>query len=493
MAKRKSRTKQKSPTIDPWTWAQAYLTPAEVDRLRTSLENELSLSIRINQLKSEPKNAIKKLGSAYGWTGVSVPFCESGYWINTRTPSPSKTIEHRMGYYYIQEAASMLPAGLFDFKHIPNPLVLDMAASPGGKTTHLIDETLDQGLVIANDSSRSRMNALRIVLENWGGINQAVTNMPGEWYGHAFPETFDAVLLDAPCSMQGLRVSASHSIRPITENDVEMLAETQLHLLKSALTAAKVGGQVVYSTCTLSPLENEAVVTRILEAFGEAISLEDIQSKLPKPALAVRHFNGRSFPDTITRAVRLWPHVFGTAGFFCAKFIKKGRLPTYKNLSKCSRNTIFSGRLVKDKESETLAEQIAALYGFDLDAIMKSQRLGFWKQNNQIHLVPTKLFAIFPELPMLSMGMLAGKNTPNGWEASHAFVSRFGDQFTENVYILDDSHLEAWLRGADIRGLDGGDALTGKILAIQDAKGRNLGRGGMQAKRLKNMLPHRIF
>ena len=195
MAKRRAHTaKPNGPVIDPWVWAKEYLSPSEFDALKQSLKSEFPLSIRINQVKSNPKEAIEKLESRYGWTSTPIPFCDSGYWIKESKPSPSKTIEHRLGYYYMQEAASMLPVEMFDFEGIPNPLILDMAASPGGKTTHLCDKTMDQGLIIANDGSRSRMNALRIVLQNWGAINQAITNMPGEWYGSAYPETFDAVL-----------------------------------------------------------------------------------------------------------------------------------------------------------------------------------------------------------------------------------------------------------------------------------------------------------
>ena len=493
MAKRKSQSNQKSAIVEPWDWAQTYLTPSEIGRLENSLASDLQLSIRINQLKSDPKTLIKELENAYGWTCSAIPFCESGYRITESEPAPSKTIEHRMGYYYIQEAASMLPAEMFDFKDNPHPLVLDMAASPGGKTTHLIDRTMDKGLVIANDSSRSRMNALRIVLQNWGAINQAVTNMPGEWFGRMHPDSFDAVLLDAPCSMQGMRASASHSIRPISENDVDMLAKSQFDLLSSALSTAKVGGQVVYSTCTLSPLENEAVVARILKTLGEAVVLEDIQSRLPKPAPAVNQFKEQSFPETITHSVRLWPHIYDTAGFFCAKLIKNDTLTVDKEISLFSGNAKFGGSLLKESESQALCEKISDQYGFGLAAIMANQGLSMWKQADQMYLIPSRLFEIFPDLPMLSMGLLAGKSTPRGLEPSHEFVSRFGDQFTENVYFLDETHVTTWLRGADIRGVGGGEPQSGNILAIRDGKGRNLGRGQMQAKRLKNMLPHRIF
>ena len=493
MAKHKSRSSKPNPVIDPWSWAQEYLTAAEFERLKDSIENELSISIRINQLKSDPPDVIAKLEKRYGWTSSPIPFCESGYWIEDAETAPSKTIEHRLGYYYMQEAASMLPAELFDFEDISEPMILDMAASPGGKTIHLADKTMDKGLIIANDASRSRMTALRIVLQNWGAINQAITNMPGEWFGSAYPETFDAVLLDAPCSMQGLRTSASHSMRPITEHEVQSLAERQFHLLESALQTVKMDGQVVYSTCTLSPLENEAMVSRILDTYGDAVEIENIQSRLPSPAPAVTHFEGTPFHSQITNAARLWPHVYGTAGFFCAKFVKAGAIQPNKEISLWARNTKINGTYLNDKETQDVCTQISGLYGIEMQTIMNENALDLWEQNGNMHLIPAKLSATLPELPMLSMGMLLGKPYPNGWQPSHEFVSRFGDLFTENIYILDETYHAAWLRGEDIRGLPDADAINGKILAIRDADGRNFGRGKMLAKRLKNMLPTRLF
>ena len=130
-----------------------------------------------------------------------------GQVIQAETPI-SATPEHRLGFYYIQDAASMLPAELFDLSGTSAPLILDLAASPGGKTTHITARTGDRGLVIANDSSPDRITALRIVLSTWGSINNAITHFPGEKFGTWFPETFDYVLLDAPCSMQGIRTTA---------------------------------------------------------------------------------------------------------------------------------------------------------------------------------------------------------------------------------------------------------------------------------------------
>jgi len=493
MAKRKQHPAKSNPIVDSWKWVQEYLPSQETKHLIASLEKQLPISIRINQLKSDPKTNIEIWEQAYQWDTSPTPFCSSGFWIAEPSISPSRTIEHRLGYYYIQEAASMLPAELFDFDGLEHPLILDMAASPGGKTIHLVDRIMDKGLIIANDTSRSRIPALRIVLQNWGAINQAITNNQGEWYGRAYPDSFDAVLLDAPCSMQGLRASPSHKMRPITENEIQSLAERQLHLLESALQAVRIGGQVVYSTCTLSPYENEGVVSRILDKFPEAIVLEDIQHTLLAPAPPISHIGGYQLQEQVKKTARIWPHTFGTAGFFCAKFIKQGSIPSEKRWDMLKKNPNMKGEYFNKKESDDLTDMISSLYGFDLKSVIVDQSLVYWQFKENIYLVPSQLQDQFPELPVHSMGMLIGKYFPKGWQPSHEFVSRFGDQFTENIYVLGDEFYEAWLRGEDIRNSIRPNGQIGKFLAIRDASGRNLGRGKMLSNRLRNMIPTRLF
>ncbi len=167
------------------------LRAEEVKALMKELEEPLYPSFRMNPLKVDQPDVVNKWAQSYQWQLKPVPFCETGFWV-TDAPSPiSKSIEHSLGHYYIQDAASMLPVELFDFNKIEeHPLILDMAASPGGKTTHLVSRTHDQALIIANDSSRERLTALRIVLQNWGSSHVAVTNYPGEYFGSWFPETF---------------------------------------------------------------------------------------------------------------------------------------------------------------------------------------------------------------------------------------------------------------------------------------------------------------
>ena len=197
---------------------QAILSPERFESLQACALQAAPSAVRLNLLKCcEPKAFINRLTREYGWNLTSLPFSKHGWQITNATTSPGKTIEHQLGYFYIQDAASILPVSLFTQN--PKPaLILDMAASPGGKTTQLVDSVSDRSLVVANDSSPNRLKALRSVTEICGTVNTILTNFPGEKCGIWFPETFERVLLDAPCSMESLRDSPTHPHRPISQD-----------------------------------------------------------------------------------------------------------------------------------------------------------------------------------------------------------------------------------------------------------------------------------
>ena len=299
----------------------SVLSKEELEQIIRLQREPIPTGLRINPLKTEPPQAINLLASRYGWDFEKLPFCENGWIIHDSGSAPGLTIEHRLGQYYLQDPASMIPVSLFDIEH-NHPLILDMAASPGGKTTHLIDRTMDQGFILANDASKSRINALRAVLSSWGAINVAVTNFPGELFGSWYPETFDLILLDAPCSMENLRPSASHPARVTTEDERLRLQTRQIQLFISALQALKIGGQLVYATCSLAPEEDEAVIDYVLHAFPETFSIEDITDKFDFPVPGLTHFESQQFSPVLTKTLRLWPHKTDMSGFFCA-LIKK--------------------------------------------------------------------------------------------------------------------------------------------------------------------------
>ena len=229
------------------------LSDDDIEQILAIQEQPLPIGIRINPLKANPAEAITVPLSPLRLAGIPPsPSAKTAGSSNPQNKSPGTTIEHKMGQYYLQDAASMVPVSLFDME-IPHPLVLDMAASPGGKTTHLIDRTGDQGFIIANDGSKGRIPALRAVLSNWGGANFTITNYPGESFGSWFPETFDRVLLDAPCSMENLRPTENRPLRETTMDERLRLQERQVQLLISGLNSLKVGGQMGLCHLLVSP------------------------------------------------------------------------------------------------------------------------------------------------------------------------------------------------------------------------------------------------
>ena len=322
MSKKKTKTKNQSETprqdaFDAaWEKYRPLVPEDELQALEESLQKPLLRAFRINPLKME-STALDGMCSRYGWDLEPIAFCPEGRRVRSADTLPSMTNEHRMGYYYIQDSASMMPVMLYDADRLQDsPLILDLAASPGGKTTHLVSRSMDRGLVVANDSSPSRIPALKTVLKNWGSINHAITQFPGESYGDWFPNTFDLILLDAPCSMQSLVSLDSHPMRPITEREEKALAQRQTALLKSALKALRPGGQIVYSTCTLSPDEDEAVADAVLKTFPGKIRILDAAERIPWPAPGLTTAYGQEFDPSVKGAVRLWPHRYETAGFF---------------------------------------------------------------------------------------------------------------------------------------------------------------------------------
>ncbi|MCE1254292.1 MAG: hypothetical protein LWX83_12185 [Anaerolineae bacterium] len=470
---------------------RALLDEQEYTQLLKELDQPLYSAIRINPLKTKA-DAVNTWAQTYGWTLQAVPFCPTGWWVKESQTAPGQTIEHRLGSYYIQDAASMLPVELFDFEAGSSPLILDMAASPGGKTTHLISRSADQGLVIANDSSLDRITALRLILQTWGAVHTAVTNFPGEKFGGWFPETFDRILLDAPCSMQNLRSTESHPMRPISDKERLTLSQRQTRLLTSAIQALKTGGQVVYATCTLAPEEDEAVLDNILSIFGNAVEIKNLKSKLPSPAPGLLSDGSRQFNPAVQQAARLYPHRFATSGFFCALISKTAPVqgPEYeiplRPLEKIGLKRLHP------HDCENLNTLLLTAYGYDLNRFIQAENVNLWQRQEQVYILPERWIQHFGAIPFQAVGMLLGEYSNEGFVPAHEWISRFGAQFKNGFITLDAAQVTAWLRGEDIQGVFPIPDLPARTAVVFDENQRLLGRGKVFNGRIKNLLPRRI-
>jgi NOL1/NOP2/sun family putative RNA methylase len=212
----------------------------------------------------------------------------------------------------------MIPPLLLDPK--PDEKVLDLCAAPGSKTTQISQAMNNQGLVIANEPSLARVTSLRANCERLGAINVAITRYDGRRFpGHQF----DRILVDAPCSSEGtarkdLKVLNRCSLK--RSLDLQIL---QLGLLSRAAALLRIGGTLIYSTCTYAPEENEAVVDKVLEHSRDSLFLDQVSIPSLKACPGLTEWNGKEFCHDLMRTARYYPHQNDTGGFFVAKMVKR--------------------------------------------------------------------------------------------------------------------------------------------------------------------------
>ncbi|MBD3361231.1 NOL1/NOP2/sun family putative RNA methylase [Candidatus Woesearchaeota archaeon] len=298
------------------------------DRYEEFIKYSLSFlrrSIRVNKLKKSVPYVKKKLENQ-GWKLIQIPWCKHGYWIEHARGRRDigNTREHALGYFYVQEAASMIPPIVLKPK--PQELVLDMCAAPGSKTTQIGEYMKNKGILIANDYQGSRLRSLGINTQRIGLTNTLITKM----YGQAFKKNnilFDRILLDAPCSGTGTIRKSIKTLRIWNPTMITRLSHTQKTLIESAYESLKPQGLLVYSTCSNEPEENEEVVDHLLEKYPDA-KLEKIMLDVKRSPL-ILEFKEKKYSQEIKRCVRLWPQDNDTEGFFIAK-IRKSLFPLEK-------------------------------------------------------------------------------------------------------------------------------------------------------------------
>jgi tRNA (cytosine49-C5)-methyltransferase len=282
----------------------------------------LRRSIRVNTLKTDIETVKKRLEK--DWNLVPVPWCKEGFWIEHKgdeTGHKRRDVgnlpEHALGYIFIQEAASMIPPVVLSPK--PGDMILDMCASPGSKTTQIAQYMENQGILISNDYKYDRNKALGLNVQRMGIYNAVLTLMHGRFFSEF---KFDRVLVDAPCSGTGTIRKSFKTLLMWNASMVRRLSGTQRQLLETGFNNLKPGGTLVYSTCSLEPEEDEAVVSYLLDKYENA-KIEDIKLPGLKRSEPVMSFEGKDFNPGVNKCLRIWPQDNDTEGFFVAKITKK--------------------------------------------------------------------------------------------------------------------------------------------------------------------------
>ena len=236
---------------------ERYAQLTDIDKFTEASLKPMRKSIRVNTLKTTVKEIKQRFEDL-----EQVSWCKEGFFIKKKAVGNTK--EHFLGYIYIQGAASMIPPVVLEPK--AGDTVLDMCASPGSKTSQMAAMMHNEGIIIANDNKIDRLKPLTINLQRCGVYNTVLTRMEGRW----FKQKFDKILCDAPCSGIGTIRKSYKTIGMWNPHTIKKMAGVQRQLISTAFEALKENGTMVYSTCTLEPDENEAVIHFLLEKYPNA-------------------------------------------------------------------------------------------------------------------------------------------------------------------------------------------------------------------------------
>ena len=257
-----------------------------------SLERPRAVALRFNPMKGERP--------VLPFVGAPVPWEPEGFYYDPET-RPGLHVYHEAGVYYLQEASAMAPVALLDPK--PGERVCDLCAAPGGKTTQIAGRMLGQGFLVCNEINPKRAKILSRNIERMGVANALVTNEHPETLASRFPGFFDRVLVDAPCSGEGMFRKEEAAVTDWSQETVQMCARRQREILDSAARLVRPGGRLVYSTCTFAPEEDEETVAAFLKAHPEFT---------PEPVEALWFVPGEN------ASYRMWPHKLLGEGHFAA-------------------------------------------------------------------------------------------------------------------------------------------------------------------------------
>ena len=280
-------------------------------RYVAEMDYYLPKAVRMNPLKMDPARTAARLRDHF--TLTPIPWVPDAYWVSGERRDIGNRIEHQLGYCYIQESASMLPPMVLAPE--PSMRVLDIAASPGSKTTQLAALMRNEGVIVANDMG-ARLRALGINVQKCGCTGVMVTNMDGRRFAKL---KFDRVLADVPCSATGTVQRSAMAISMWSDGFVKKLVSLQKELARTAFETLVPGGRMVYSTCTLDPRENEAVVSYLVSLGARVLPID-----LPiRREVAFTSFRGEEFDPSVAQCLRIHPYTNNTEGFFVALLEKQ--------------------------------------------------------------------------------------------------------------------------------------------------------------------------
>lgn len=443
-----------------------------IDDLIVTCHQPLRFSIRVNTLKNTV-DQFKSLMSALGWTFEPIPWCDTGFWVTmpANATAPGKIPEHLLGLFYIQEASSMLPpVALFNQDQTQQlnqfDTVLDLAAAPGSKTTQIAALMQNCGLLVANEYSSSRVKALHSNLTRMGVNNCLISHFDGHVHGDFLENSFDAVLIDAPCSGEGTVRKDPGAFKNWSLAHVKEVSEVQRGLLRSAFMALKPGGELVYSTCALNAIENQATCQYLLDLFGDAVEVISLANL----------FDNAQAATTSEGYLHIWPQIYNSEGFFIAKFKKLVA-------TDLAKPTKFKNKFPFSPLSQKMLSEVEQhISDFGLQGIKSSN---LYQRDGEIWYFPSHVQQLIAKMKFQRLGIKLFELKPKNIQLEHQAAI----MFCQSQLALTRDQLIEFLKGRDV-SVNNSDKQKGLVYLGYNS--RTIGMGKWVGNKIKNKLPRTL-
>lgn len=365
--------------------------------------------IRVNTLKI----SIEEFEKICPFTIKRIPFIENGYYYDANVDQPARHPFYYAGLYYIQEPSAMTPANLLPIS--PGDKVLDLCAAPGGKSTELAAKLQGEGVLVVNDISNSRAKALLKNMELYGVKNAVVVSEAPAKLVNYFEGYFDKILVDAPCSGEGMFRKSSSMIKNWEEHGVEYYSSLQKEIIIQAAKMLKPGGKMLYSTCTFSPEENEETISYLIEHCRDFKIINPLEEKGHHDNISYEGFDsGRKELANglvdIEKSIRLWPHKIKGEGHFICLLEKE----MTKDVSYPVKEMHVFDKNIQTKLS---AETVSFLESLNLELDYDRMEL----REDKLSIIPKGIPSL-KGLRIMRQGLLLGEMKKNRFEPSQALA-----------------------------------------------------------------------
>ena len=412
----------------------------ELESFITSYDKPPYTGLRRNPLKSSKEH----FEAAMPFSLIPVSWAAEGYYYNA-DDRPGKTVLHEAGAFYIQEPSAMSAVSLLD--PLPGDFVLDLCAAPGGKSTQIAGRLQGKGLLVSNEIIKDRAKILSSNIERLGVRNACVLNETPERLSAVFNRFFDKILVDAPCSGEGMFKKEPNALIEWSPENVIKCHERQLSILENTSSMLKPGGVLVYSTCTFNALENEKTIEDFLQNHPEF---------------------------TFEKSLRIWPHKDKGEGHFAARLVKSGE-------SDVTCKPQSSNSKIKSSDLKDFLGKEVGIKKESVDALFDSKVISEFGEN--IYLTS----AFLPKLSGLKVeraGLLAAESKKNRFEPSHSLALSLNPEDVSRVYELTDEEALRYIKGETIACEP---SLKGWVL--MSVRGFSIGFGKASNGIIKNHYP----